>query len=262
MEGLDSDEVLRWFVSEKTTSCTLLKVDSETSKSLAAVMGLAVRRCYISDEAVRKHAIENGLTQEEIIAAALPDPGPVMAGDFGELLTYAYQSAGLRDVENVGFVKWRLKQDRTKPAPYSDVVHLALPTWPTPSEKDSIVCSEVKTKSTDGVSKPISKAIADSAKDRTSRLARTLVWMRQRTITGSWAGASVAQLERFINASDYPVSSRSFRAVAVICSSLVDAELADVPSTTPSECDLIIISVAELKATYEAVMTGARLATC
>ncbi len=262
MENIDYEEVLKWFVTEKSNSYTLLKVSAETSKSLAKALGLAVRRCYITDDAVRTNASENGLTQEEIIAAALPDPGSVMAGDFGELLTFAYQSAGLKASQNVGFVKWRLKQDRTKAAPFSDVVHLVLPTWPEPSNKDGIVCSEVKTKSTNGSSQPIAEAIADSTKDRTTRLAKTLVWMRERAITGSSAGVTVAQLDRFIRASDYPVSVRRFNAVAVICSSLVSAELADAPALPSKEYDLIVMSVAELKTTYEAVMTGAKVATC
>ncbi|MBM4291364.1 MAG: DUF1837 domain-containing protein, partial [Deltaproteobacteria bacterium] len=101
------------------------------------------------------------------------EPGATMAGDFGEILVYLYQSVRELPVEALGVKKWRLKQDRTKPAPHSDVVHFVLPSWPMPSDKDVLLCSEVKTKSTDGDSTPIQSAIADSEKDRKSLFRRS-----------------------------------------------------------------------------------------
>ena len=73
-----------------------------------------------------------------------------MAGDFGEILVMLYHAALEQPTEILGPKKWRLKQDRTKPAPYSDVVHFVVPSWPQSSDQDRILCSEVKTKSTAG----------------------------------------------------------------------------------------------------------------
>ena len=164
--GLDLEEVLAWFPHEKDAPYVLVRVSAEHAETWSTVLGVAVRRCYITDSVLAENAATRQVSQSEIIAARLPDPGATMAGDFGEILVYLYQ--GVREHPNVayGATKWRLKQDWTKPAPHSDVVHLVLPSWPIPSEQDCILCSEVKTKSTNGAFAPIKKAVEDSAKDR------------------------------------------------------------------------------------------------
>lgn len=183
-----------------------------------------------------------------------------MAGDFGEILVYFLQGASVLPKTAIGLKKWRLKQDRLKPAPYSDVVHLVLPTWPTPSSEDTLLCSEVKTKSTDGDSEPIKSAIQDCEKDRTTRLAKTLLWLRDRAITGSAEGASIAQLNRFIDATDLPAAEKKFQAVSVVCESLVEGELADIPAQASSDFTVVVVAVPDLKNTYTAVFNAARLA--
>lgn len=158
----------------------LVRVSDEHAKGWTAVLGLPVRRCYVTDAVLAQRADELKVSQADIIAAKMPDPGSTMAGDFGEILCYMYQGAAAQSAAVVGAAKWRLKQDRTKPSPHSDVVHFLVPNWPTPSSDDAILCAEVKTKSTAGASTPIKSAIEDSKKDRTSRLAKTLVWLRER----------------------------------------------------------------------------------
>jgi hypothetical protein len=180
-----------------------------------------------------------------------------MAGDFGEIVVYLYQ--GAREHPNVayGATKWRLKQDRRKPAPHSDVVHFVLPSWPNPSEDDLVLCSEVKTKSTNASSTPITSAIEDSKKDRASRLARTLVWLRERALTEDLGDVELAHLERFINATEHPPAKWRFRAVAVISEELLDAELTSVPTQIHSDCTLVVISVPNLHEIYGLVFTAA-----
>lgn len=182
-----------------------------------------------------------------------------MAGDFGEILVYLYQASKEHPAEAVGAKKWRLKQDRTKPAPFSDVVHFVLPTWPTASKDDVVICSEVKTKATNGSSSPIKAAIEDSAKDRISRLARTLVWLRERAILADLGGVDLARLDRFIRATDYPPTRKHFRAVAVVCESLLAGELPDAPTATPSDYTVVVIAVPELYKIYSSVFEAARL---
>ena len=212
----------------------------------------------MSDAVLSQNATARGVTQLDIISARLPDAGSTMAGDFGEIVVYLYQGAQQLPRLTLGATKWRLKQDRTKPAPHSDVVHFVLPSWPTPSADDLIICSEVKTKSTDGASKPITSAIEDSLKDRTSRLTRTLVWLRERALTEDLGDITLEHLDRFINATDHPAAQRRFRAVAVVSADLVDAELADAPVAVTTEYTVVVISVPELRATYTSVFAAAR----
>jgi hypothetical protein len=116
----------------------------------------------------------------------------------------------------------------------------------------------VKTKATNGASKPISTAIAGCQKDRLSRLARTLVWLRERALAEDLGVTTLAHLKRFIEATDYPPSKKEFFAIAVICSSLVDAEVSDAPTALPTDYTVVIISVPELKRIYTSVFDAVR----
>jgi hypothetical protein len=256
--GFDILRTLAWFPHSKEAPYVLVRVSDEHAKAWADALGVAVRRCYVSDSVVEERAKATGVSKAEIIAARLPDAGSTMAGDFGEILVYFYQAAKEHPGAAFGPKKWRLKQDRTKPAPHSDVVQFVLPSWPTPSDKDLLLCSEVKTKSTNGSSSPITSAIEDSAKDRTSRLARTLVWLRERALLEPLGDIQLVHLDRFINATEHPPATKRFRAVAVICSSLVDGELVDAPTEVSSDYTVVVIAVPDLRKTYTAVFEAAR----
>ncbi len=117
-----------------------------------------------------------------------------------------------------------------------------------------LLCSEVKCKSTNsGDWSPIEEAIKGCSNDRTSRLAKTLVWLRDRAIGESLGSVQIDHLNRFINANDHPAAIKRFCAVAVICSSLIEAEIKKAPAVAPSEYTLVIIAVPNLHATYTAV---------
>jgi hypothetical protein len=258
--GLDLEHVRTWFSHEQEAPYVLVRVSNENAKGWADVLGIAVRRCYVTDAILSQSAAARGVAPLDIIAAKLPDAGSTMAGDFGEILVYLFQGGQQLPRIAIGATKWRLKQDRTKPAPHSDVVHLVLASWPTPSADDVIVCSEVKTKSTNSPSTPITSAIEDSLKDRTSRLTRTLVWLRERALTEDLGDIKLEHLDRFINATGHPEAQRRFRAVAVVSADLVDAELAHAPTATPAEYTVVVISVPDLHATYTSVFAAARQA--
>ena len=267
--GLDIGQVLPWFEEEQNSPYILIQVPSEMSEQWATDLALAIRRCYISDGDLTQRAeeLEQQLggtvesRQATVIGAKLPDPGSTMAGDFGEIVTYLFQAIRLHPQVAFGPKKWKLKQDRTKPAPGSDVIHLVLPEWPMPCEEDQLLCAEVKTKSTSGNSRPIVEAITDSAKDRTSRLAKTLVWLRERAITQPLGTTTLAHLDRFIKATDHPEATKRFFAVAVVCATLVDAELNGAPQTEPDGCSVVVVTVPDLKAVYEACFAAAKLST-
>ena len=114
-------------------------------------------------------------------------------------------------------------------------------------------------KSTNGASRPISTSLTDSKKDRTSRLADTLVWLRERTILGDDTDVSLEQLARFIDAIDYPEYKKAFYAVAVICEDLVDAELEDDPPVADANHQVVVIVVPSLKDVYTSVFSSASI---
>jgi hypothetical protein len=258
--GFDFASAAPWFPHSQEQPYVLVRVSDEHAKSWADALGLTIRRCYVSDSIVTAKAKEHGADEDQIIAARLPDAGATMAGDFGEILVYLYQGTKALPAAAFGPKKWRLKQDRTKPAPHSDVLHFVLPSWPKASEQDVLLCSEVKTKSTKSKFNPINAAIGDGAKDRTSRLARTLVWLRERALVESLGDVEIAHLERFINAPEHPEAKKRFRAVAVICESLIDEELKNAPNTASAEYTLVVLAVPDLKNTYSAVFNAAKKA--
>ena len=259
--GLNLEQVRAWFPHEQNTPYVLVRVNDECAQTLSDALGAAVRRCYIADSLLSERSASLNHSQHDIIAAKLPDAGPTMAGDFGEILVYLYQGTREDQSNPIGVTKWRLKQDRNKPAPYSDVVYFVLPSWPESSAEDVVLCAEVKTKSTAGTFRPIEAAIADSLKDRTSRLAKTLVWLRERALTEDLRDVRVEHLDRFLKTTDHPAAQRHFSAVAVVSADLVAAELTDRPVETSTEYTVVVISVPELRKVYTSVFAEALRAT-
>jgi hypothetical protein len=251
--GFDFATSMAWFNHEQDEPYVLVKLTTQQAQQLSGEMAISMRRCYIADSLLVRRAIELGIDQSEILASKLPDQGSTMAGDFGEVLCYFYQSTKEMPVHAIGAKKWRLKQDRTKPAPKSDVVHFLMPNHPNPSEQDAILCAEVKLKSTVGASTPITSAIEDCQKDRTSRLVNTLAWLRERAMTEDLGDVNIPLLDRFIQLDAYPQVSKRFSAVAVVCESLLAGELLAAPNDQSPDFKLVIISVPDLKRTYESV---------
>jgi hypothetical protein len=251
--GVDIGEFAPWFAAELQSPYVLIRVAEEHAATWADVLGVPFRRCYIADAALCERTQQTGYPKSELIAAKLPNRGSTMAGDFGEILVFLYHGTVEPNADLLGPKKWRLKQDRTKPAPYSDVIHFILPNWPHASDQDRILCSEVKTKSTAGDSSPVSSAIADCEKDRTSRLAKTLVWLKERALHEDLGTTTIDHLERFIKATDHPEAQKEFRAVAVVCASLLDDEIEDAPDEQTADHTVVVIAVPKLKQRYEQV---------
>jgi hypothetical protein len=251
--GFDANVVRLWFAHVQDVPYRLIKVDTACADDWPRSMRLWVRRCYITDSVLEEKASEHEMSMLEILKTKLPDPGSVMAGDFGEIVTYLYHAARAFPTVAIGAKKWRLKQDRLKPAPGSDVINFILPSWPNPTPEDVVVCSEVKTKSTSNAFNPIAKSIEGCCKDRTSRLARTLVWLRERAITEDLGDLKLAHLERFTNATAFPPATKRFFATAIICESLLQAELVNAPIQANSEYEVVVISIPELHRIYSGV---------
>ncbi|MGV0790892.1 Hachiman antiphage defense system protein HamA [Mycolicibacterium sp. XJ1819] len=251
--GLDPDAFKKLLTNTQQPRHVLINVSAQFVAQLGPELGIAFRRCYITDDAVSRRIAEAKVTRREIIAVKLPDRGAVMAGDFGEILTSLVQAVEDHPTEVLDPRKWRLKNDRTKAAPRSDVVQFVLPTWPDASSEDRLICSEVKTKSTSSNNSPILQAIADSEKDSDGRLVKTLVWLRERALDTGLETVSVDQLNRFIEAIDHPPAEREFRAVAVVCGGLVESELEGLDLPDTEDRAVILIVVPDLKQNYEAV---------
>lgn len=254
----DFEDALAWFPHDQETPYVLVRVSEQSVAQIIADMGVPLRRCYVTDAVLDQSAARHGVSRLEIVNSKLPDAGATMAGDFGEVLGYFYQAAMELPKVAIGAKKWRLKQDRTKPAPKSDVVHFVMPRRPLASDEDGVLCSEVKLKSTAGASTPVASAIADCKKDRISRLSSTLVWLRERAMTEDLGDIDISLLDRFINTVDYPAYTKKFRAIAVICEAMLQNEVAEAPEHESPDYVLVVISIPNLQETYTAVFESAR----
>lgn len=255
--GLTPAVAAPWFVTQPQQGFTRIDVPADVASTWGLVLRDAFRRAYISDQRLQARAQATQNTRAAVLAAKLPDAGAVMSGDFGEIVGFIYLASRIPHQPTIGPKRWRLKQDRTKAAPGLDVVQFVLPEWPNAGDQDRVVCAEVKAKATPGPFRPIAKAIEGSQLDSTSRLSRTLVWLRERALTDDIGAVSIAQLDRFINATEFPPYAREFHAIAVICTNLVEEEIATlVPADIPDGCAVVIISVPQLRDTYTSVYEG------
>jgi hypothetical protein len=84
--GLEITQVLPWFPREQEEPYIIVRVSDEHATTWGHALGIAVRRCYITDALLEQRARETGVSRAEILSAKLPDAGSTMAGDFGEIL--------------------------------------------------------------------------------------------------------------------------------------------------------------------------------
>lgn len=241
------------FQDAKNDPFRIATIDAAKCAELREFLVIPMRRCYITDANVLSRATATGLTRTEILASKLPDRGATMAGDFGEILAYLFHQANELPKFLIGPKKWRLKQDRKKPAPHSDVIHFYLPEWPNATSDDELLCSEVKLKSTSSGSSPISSSILGCENDRTGRLGKTLAWLKERAIGEELEDVSILQIDRFLKAVNFPLCQKRYFAIAVICESLCETEVLNDPPKIDASFTFLTIKIPELHKFYNEV---------
>ena len=211
----------------------------------------AIPGCYISTNDLAARITETGFSASEILKNKLPDTGNIMSGDFGEVLTLFFleseRSEVIRSVK-----KWRYKQDRKKPAPHSDVILLYRKDSDKPSKMDFVICAESKAKATDSPSEPIENSIRGYVEDKTGRLARTLVWLKEKAIDNEDSDY-IDFITRFTDDHLDTGFSKKYRAIAIIDRKYLDDELTkslDVPAQN-DDFEVIVLGISSLKKLYE-----------
>jgi len=223
----------------------------EELRHLEKFMAKEIPSCYLSSDHLNAQIQSTGLTAAQLIQNKIPDRGAVMAGDFGEILTLFFLSGDIEEVAKK-VKKWRFKQDRTKAAPHSDVIILYKEFDDQPSPNDFVICAEAKLKSTSSPFSPIERSFEGYEKDKTGRLARTLVWLKEKAIDHEGA-ESVEFMKRFTDDLLDMEFVKQFRAVAVIDINYLDSELVkpfDLPDQS-GDLELLVLGIDDLKETYQ-----------
>jgi uncharacterized protein DUF1837 len=226
-------------------------LDDDKTKLLEDFMVREIPDCYISTIDLVARTEETGLAAPDILKNKLPDPGSIMSGDFGEVVTLFFLgSESNKAVTSVK--KWRYKQDRKKPAPHSDVILLYREDINNPSKKDFVICAESKAKATHSTFRPIEKSIQGYVDDKTGRLARTLVWLKEKAIDNE-DSEYLKFITRFADDLVDIEFSKKYRAVAIIDTEYLDDELVqliDLP-VQGEEFEVIVLGITDLKKVYE-----------
>lgn len=161
-------------------NCILMTLEIDKEEKLNNAISEIGLYYYISNKELEEIISNKGCTREEVIKSCLPNKGNVMAGEFGEILsTELIQDEIVSDSYGILYnpFKLRWKEDRKKAALKTDVVLINL--------KDDIYdiySAEVKTKANKKIEDSIYDMFDGIRKDRASRLAETLYWMKEKEI--------------------------------------------------------------------------------
>lgn len=243
------------YFDQTNTGRLILKLKSEERDAFLSKIPQEYRRCYITDKKIEEvlSTHKGKVSSKEIIQSKIPDPGSVMAGEFGEITAYFVLKGKYLPLNLLGPKKWQWKIDRNKAIPFTDVIMFHRNKKP--SNEDLIALAEVKTKSTKHTKNPIQQAIEGVRKDHISRLARTLSWLKDIYTGVTPNPAKIEYLDRFINSQEdkYGKYTKHFKAVAVIDSSFLDNDLKEKIKDPDIDGDfeIIIVSLDTLKEVYE-----------
>lgn len=193
-----------YFTEDKVTYSALGIVlyvfdDSKTSLFVRECL-FPFRRAYISDKKLDRVEAKKKNPRKDIINRRLPDPGDVMSGDFGEILTY-YMATELWSPDvNYKPMKWRFKDDPKKASPKTDVVLFQIVKDVNhPDANDKLITYEAKAHATPiaGTYKMHKQkraitykdgkdcctfidAIFDADNDRASRAAESIIYLKNK----------------------------------------------------------------------------------
>jgi len=251
-------ELLQYFdeISQNEgIDCLILNFEQKNLKKLISVLPVKFRKCYVNDSKLNRNIEKLYLDIEDIIKSYIPDKGNIMAGEFGEILSYFLMKEKYLPLRLNGPLKWRLKTDRNRAIQYCDVVLFHKKHENHPNDDDLIVVVESKMKATNNRSyHPIQNAIDGSIDDSVRRLAITLSWLKDKYIQNSLQ-EKVEYINRFIQSTEYGEYRKHFKAIAVIDSELLDEELRKVINLENFDQNhhLIIITFNGLKSIYQKV---------
>ncbi len=251
----NNKNVASWFsehqLPENSISVRAEVLALDKNNLLEDFMSEIIPTCYLSSSDRITQMNRTGLSASDIVRNKLPDTGNVMSGDFGEVLTLFFLGSERNEVINE-VKKWRFKQDRKKATPHSDVIILYRKYTDKASTEDFVICAESKAKATGSNSEPIENSIKGYESDKTGRMGRTLLWLREKAIDHENAD-SIAFIERFTNELLDTKFSKKYRAIAIIDCDYLDDELVkslDLPEQN-DEFEIIVLGIHNLKSIYE-----------
>lgn len=244
------------------------------------------RQAYISDSKLSQIVNKYKTKREDEIKSQLPDKGDVMSGDFGEILSFYLACQIWSPTANVFPMKWRFKDKKKAPSPYTDIILFELQNPLNPnnaSANDALYTYEVKTHATkltnttysmhkrksfvtykDGKLKcTILEAVFDANKDAVERTAETIPYLELRCKDEDYEELYY-QIHRFSNAVS-TTYRKEHNAVAIVDSDMLDEQMSRMPNDLlvqyPNVKNVYCLPIKELKSLYECVYNEMPLKT-
>jgi len=175
-----------------------------------------------------------------------------MSGDFGEIFSYFLLKEAYASRSADGPKKWRWKIDRNRPLNKTDVVLFSVGNVSSPS--DLIVAAESKSRATAGSAGQFVEAFKGAETDRASRLAKTLIWFKEKATRGGDTEL-LSKIKRFIYSLEDGNGpyEKNFMAVLVTDINFETDEINRLNTAVQDfgEIEAVVISIPNMKDFYE-----------
>ncbi len=229
------------------------KFDSSKLADLLKEFPTAMRNCYVEDSLIQS-AINPSIDAPTVIKTYIPTKPSIKSGEFGEILSFYMLLEKYLPIQLTGVKKWFLKPDKNKAAFYTDVVLYFC--GDTPSDHDLLVAAEVKAKASRKKTDRIQDAVVGAEEDFVSRLADTLVFLKDKSIQKGDA-KTVKEIERFIESveDDKGVYQKHIKAIVLLDSNLCDEEIKKevIFEEKIDDLEIMVICIDNLKKVYETI---------
>jgi len=244
--------ILQYFLYNKEKDYYVYRLNDLETENFLDSITVDFRHCYIIDDKLNKNVKKIGISNGDFLKQSiLPDVGKIKSGDFGEMLSCFFLE---EHYANKGFLlfcprKWLWKEDRNKPSPYSDVVGFYCEDVTNPSENDFVISIESKMKATKSSRNRIQDAIDGANKDRISRLAKTIRWLKDK-YTRDGDRVKRELIERYLKPSEEFTYNKIYKAFTILDKEFEDNEFS-LPIKDNENISIIIITMENLKKIYE-----------
>jgi hypothetical protein len=249
---VDDIDVLRFFSYIEKNGFQMYKLNISDTECFLNSITEEFRKCYILDKDLAEKSVKEGISKKEFLEQyILPSVGKIKSGDFGEILScfFVKEHYNQKDFILVCPRKLIWKIDRDKAMPFTDAVGFYREDTARTSGKDFVVSVESKMKATRSSVNKIQEAIDGAQKDKTTRLAKTLVWLKQK-----YAREGNTQMSKFIERYSDPVAlgtfSKIYKAFVILDSKFEPSEIRQSMNNNEGII-MIVVVMNNLKDIYE-----------
>lgn len=262
----------KYFTEDKVTyaafGITAYVFDDSLTAQFVNECLVPFREAYIKEEKLNNLVTDFGTTRQQEIAERLPKKADVLAGDFGEILTYYLATEIWHPDATVCPMKWRLKDKKDAASPYTDVI-IFRGNEDNAKPDDAMYSFEAKVRSTTPSGRYSDKsgyksgkercvfidAVIDAENDRTSRAAETIQYLLARC-KDLGLKTTYKRLCRFAEPYNTVTYQKLFTAVAIIDSDFTSKHSSKIPAdlfTAYPNIRVFLVPVKNLKPLYETV---------